>query len=91
MKHFRAGLLLPSRQYAPPLFHGLTLSATGMPDRQERDKLWEVVEARGGSFEQDLQVGKCTHLVAEAIGTKKHQCASQLLFFSFVFCASVAN
>jgi len=69
------GLLLPTRQYSLPLFHGLVLCSTGMSSREERDSLAALVEYHGGRFLQDLDCAHVSHLVAVSTDSKKFEVA----------------
>ena len=60
----RLGRRLDERDYRPPPFLGLTITATQLT-RDERQRLREAVESHGGRYEQDLRPELCTHLIAE--------------------------
>ena len=56
---------LPEASYSVRPFVGLVITATQLP-QQERYELQKVIEANGGTYEANLDLDRCTHLVAVA-------------------------
>ncbi|GLE02718.1 hypothetical protein PINS_up011573 [Pythium insidiosum] len=64
---------IPGRRPMEPLFAGLCVCTTGLAVHEQIRK---IVLACGGVFDDDLRLDTTTHLIADAVGSRKHRAAA---------------
>jgi hypothetical protein len=67
----------PDHEFRVGVFTGLHVSATGLHDNGERDKIQRLIEAHGGKYSGTLDLERASHLVARECAGAKYEAASE--------------
>ena len=70
---FLTGRLQDVHPHLFPLLAGLRISVTGL-ELEERDRVRALIKTEGGQYDPNL-MKDCTHLIAQASGSKKYEAA----------------